>query len=228
MIKYKYELHAHTSEVSRCSVISAKELVAFYKSQGYSGICITDHFIGSNTTVPVGIPWDEGIEMFCRGYELAREEGEKLGIDVFFGWEYSFRGTDLITLGLDKKWLLGHPGLLDYSPNEYCDLVHENGGFLIHAHPFREAHYIDMIRLLPRKVDAVEILNACRTEFENERAFEYAQNYNLLMTAGTDNHVGLLPVLSGMRFNYKINSIDLLIEGIKNSEGEIFSEKTTS
>ena len=83
MIKYKYELHAHTSEVSRCSVISAKELVAFYKSQGYSGICITDHFIGSNTTVPVGIPWDEGIEMFCRGYELAREEGEKLGIDVF-------------------------------------------------------------------------------------------------------------------------------------------------
>src|SRR5690606_24449433 len=40
MEMYKYETHAHTAEVSRCATIPAKELVRFYKSMGYAGICI--------------------------------------------------------------------------------------------------------------------------------------------------------------------------------------------
>lgn len=42
--EYKYELHCHTSEVSRCAASSAKEAVEYYKNRGYDGIVITNHY----------------------------------------------------------------------------------------------------------------------------------------------------------------------------------------
>ncbi|MDD4698638.1 MAG: PHP domain-containing protein [Oscillospiraceae bacterium] len=221
---FKYETHAHTSEVSKCSKINAAELVQFYKNCGYDGICITDHFLNGNTTVPRDLEWAERIKLFCRGFENAYAEGKKLGISVFFGWEYSYRGTDFLTYGLSKEWLLEHPEIIDISTNEYCDLVRANGGFIVHAHPFREASYISMIRLLPRKVDAVEVINACRLDFENKLANEYANNYNLLKSAGTDNHIGRCEKLSGIQLSKRLNSVDDMISAIKNGEAEIFEE----
>jgi hypothetical protein len=220
----KYETHAHTSEVSRCSRISSKELVRFYKECGYSGICITDHFLNGNTTVPAQLPWAERVELFCRGYEGGYEEGKRIGIDVFFGWEYSYMGTDLLTYGLDKKWLLDHPESIRFDVNEYCDLVHEYGGFIVHAHPFREADYIAMIRLLPRKVDAIETVNACRTDFENKLADQYADNYHLLKSAGSDNHAGMLARLSGLKLVEPLSGIQDMISAIKAGRMEIFSD----
>ena len=61
---YRYETHTHTSEVSKCSRITAAELVRFYKKCGFDGICITDHFLNGNTTVPQGLKWTERIELF--------------------------------------------------------------------------------------------------------------------------------------------------------------------
>ena len=45
-----------------------------------------------------------------------------------------------------------------------------------------------MIRLLPDRVDAVEILNGHRKDEENCRAKWYADSYGLPCTAGSDNH----------------------------------------
>jgi predicted metal-dependent phosphoesterase TrpH len=165
--------------------------------------------------------------LFCRGYENAYEEGKRIGIDVFFGWEYTFRGTDLLTYGLDKDWLLQNPGLLDLHINQYCDLVHRDGGFIVHAHPFREADYIDLIRLLPRKIDAVEVMNACRTDFENDCADKYADMYGLLKFAGTDNHRGFLDRLSGIQLKRSLEDIGDMIEAVKNKEAEIFVDIMT-
>jgi len=218
--EFIYELHAHTSETSRCARISGSELVRFYHSLGYHGICITDHFFNGNTVVPVDIPWKERVEQFCKGYYAAKNEGEKLGMDVFFGWEYSYHGTDFLTYGLDEQWLLEHPDVLDYRVPEYCDIVHSYGGFIAHAHPFREAGYIEMIRLLPRHVDAVETLNACRTDFENHMADVYADAYGHLKIAASDNHSGPLPRLCAMSFPRKMHSIHDIITGIKQGEAK--------
>ena len=59
--------------------------------------------------------------MFCRGYELAAEAGEKLGLKVFFGWEYADKGSDFLTYGLDKAWLLEQEGMLQMSITNYLD-----------------------------------------------------------------------------------------------------------
>ena len=44
MAKYKFELHCHTAECSRCSRISCEEIIERYITEGYSGIVITDHY----------------------------------------------------------------------------------------------------------------------------------------------------------------------------------------
>jgi len=225
-VQYKYETHTHTSEVSKCSKITAEELVRFYKICGFSGICITDHFLNGNTIVPHELQWAERIELFCLGYEKAYTEGKRVGIEVYFGWEYSYLGTDFLTYGLGKKWLLDHPDLLSLSVNEYCDLVHESGGFIVHAHPFCEADYISMIRLFPRKVDAIEVLNACRSDFQNKCADEYADNYNLLKVAGSDNHKGRLDRLCGIQLKKRLKCVNDMINAIKNGNTDIIEIKS--
>ncbi len=224
MNSFKYEMHTHTREVSLCAVIPAVELVQFYKDRGFSGICITDHFLNGNTRVPHNLSWTERVDMFCSGYENALLQGQKIGIDVFFGFEYSYRGTDFLTYGLDKNWLLNHPEVLELNVNDYLDFVRREGGFVVHAHPFREADYIDMIRLLPRKVDGIEILNANRKDFENERAKEYAENYNLLQVAGSDNHQGKQNRLCSIKLNRPLKDITDMINVIKKGETELYTE----
>ena len=222
---FKYETHAHTLEVSKCAAISGQDIARFYKDKGYTGIFITDHFLNGNTRVTPDLSWNERIEWYCSGFENASAEGEKIGIDVFFGWEYTYRGSDFLTYGLDKAWLLNHPDLLSLSLIEYCDLVHHDGGFIVHAHPFRQADYIDMIRLLPHKVDAVEVINACRTDFENRQAEEYANNHNLLKIAGSDNHRGRIGKYSGIQLNRRLEDVNDMIRAIKKGEASIFTEQ---
>ena len=104
MKKYRYELHAHTAEGSRCSKISAIDLVRYYKDNGYDGIFITDHFTGS-TTVPKGTPWNERIDMFYHnGFEIAAEEGRRIGLKVFWAPEFSSKCNDFLFFGLSKEW----------------------------------------------------------------------------------------------------------------------------
>ena len=223
MPEYLYETHAHTEEASKCASIPAKEMIRFYRDRGVAGVCITDHFFNGNTSVPANLPWAERVDRLYRGYANAAEEGAKVGVDVFFGWEYSLAGTDFLTYGLDKAWLLRHPEVMEMHVNDYCTLVRSEGGLIIHAHPFREAWYIDMIRLLPRVVDGVEVINASRTDFENARAEEYAANYGLLRTGGSDNHTGPQPRLAGIGVDRKLADIQDMISTIRSGQARVVS-----
>ncbi|MGN1047129.1 MAG: PHP-associated domain-containing protein [Eubacteriales bacterium] len=222
---YNYETHLHTSEVSRCASASASEQVEYYSELGYSGVIVTDHFFNGNCAVPKDLPWKERVELFCAGYRNAFEEGKKRGIDVFFGWEYSFFGTDFLTYGLSPAWLAQNPQIMDMTLKEYCDFVHVHGGLVIHAHPFREANYISMIRLVPRDVDGAEVINACRTDFENRMAKQYIQNYGLLPFAGSDNHSAYAQKkLAGVAFKERIESIEDFVDMIRAGKYKIFEK----
>lgn len=153
MNQYKYETHLHTAECSRCAKNSAAEFVRFYKERGYQGIFITDHFLNGNTTVSPDVPWEQRVELFCRGYDTASAAGAKAGLDVFFGWEYSYDWAHLLTYGLGREWLLEHPDLLEWPVLDYLDQVHADGGYIVHAHPFRDK--IQIIHLFPGRIDCL-------------------------------------------------------------------------
>lgn len=186
---YKYDLHVHTKEGSACARNTGAEMAEMYAREGYSGFFVTDHFYTGNTAVPRDLPWEEWVGRFCEGYRSAKKRGDELGLDVFFGWEFGLGGgTEFLTLGLDEAWLLANPDVRRMDPVTYSTKVHEAGGYLIHAHPYLEASYVPCIRLFPRLVDAVEVLNAPKGDFINARAAEYALAYDLTQTAGSDSH----------------------------------------
>ncbi len=220
---YYYEPHLHTAQVSRCARNPAAAQAVFYKNAGFDGIIVTDHFLGGNTTVPADLPWEERVELFCRGYELAKEEGEKIGLKVLFGWEYTYMGVDFLTYGLDKQWLLRHPDIDKLFLNDYLDLVRDEGAYVVHAHPFREEHYIPVIQLVPRKVDGVEILNANRSDFENKLAKDYARAYGLTSTAGSDNHMGEQPRLCGIGTKKRLETIEDFIGAMRAEKFKIIT-----
>ncbi|MBE6637361.1 MAG: histidinol phosphatase [Ruminococcaceae bacterium] len=190
MGNYFYETHLHTAPVSKCGRVGVRENLEFYKSVGYDGVFITNHFIDGNIGCDRTLPYEDKIQYYCSDYEQALDIGEELDIRVFFGVEMSYKGTDFLVYGLDKAWYLSHPEIDGMKYTEKLSLLAEHGALIIQAHPYREASYIDHIRLFPRHVEGVEVDNACRNEFTNHMASHYADAYGLIRFAGTDNHVG--------------------------------------
>jgi len=217
MTQYRYETHLHTSETSRCGSSSGSDYVLHFKRLGYAGIFVTDHFLNGNTTVCDNVPWSERIELFCRGYDVARKKGLEVGLDVFFGWEYSYGWAHLLTYGLGKDWLLSNPDLLSWDVLRYCDRVHEDGGSVIHAHPFREG--VDIVNLLPNHVDAVEVLNGGRGDEYNRHALDYATSFDLPQVAGSDTHSIKMKRLYGMGFHRRLRNVKDYTMAIKAGEG---------
>lgn len=213
---YKYETHLHTAEASGCATASGAEQARRYKDEGYDGIIVTDHFFNGNCAIHNYYDWYDRVRQFCKGYENAREEGEKIGLKVFFGIEYTYFGADLLTYGVDLDWLYQNNNVMDISVYEYIKRVHDAGGIVVHAHPFREADYIKEIKLLPNWVDGVEVYNAGNKKEEfNERALWYAKQYDLPQTAGSDNHHLSSERLSGVLSETPLESINDYINAVK-------------
>jgi len=221
MNSYRYETHLHTKEASACSVSSAVELVHAYHQAGYAGIIITDHFYHGNTAVDRRLPWKEWVQRFCLGFETAEQEGKKLGLSVFFGWEINFSGDEYLIYGLDKAWLLAHPEVISYDHQKLFSEVNKAGALMVQAHPFRERYYLSEIHLHPSVVHAVEVVNAENDEEFDRKAFAYAKQYGLSMTGGSDLHdaskVGASSL--GMDFSYPLSSLEAFIAAVKAGKG---------
>lgn len=224
---YLYETHLHTKEGSACARDTAEELVKVYKEAGYTGIMVTDHFYRGNTAVDRNCSWEDWVEAYCRGYENAKEAGDKLGLQVFFGWEESYQGTDFLVYGLGKEWLVKHPELREVTIEEQYELVHQAGGIVIQAHPYREASYIPEIRLFPNAVDGVEVRNASHfgrslredgVSMFDVQAMEYAKKHNLPCTGGSDIHCTKL-LYGGMAFPRKLEDVQDYRKAVLGREG---------
>ena len=215
---FYYELHSHTNAASLCSIVEPEAYIEFYIRMGFSGMVVTDHFYHGNTSVNRRLPWDMFIDEYCEGYYRAKKEGDKRGFCVLFGFEQKFTdGNDeYIVLGISPEWLKEHPEIRDMSRIPFFDTIHNAGGFVIQAHPFRERYYISDIRLSLDCVDAIEVYNQGDTDEQTRRAYEYAKNLGLPMTAGTDIHsIHDREVVGGIGLEKKINTIEELIEEIK-------------
>lgn len=220
-MQYKYETHLHTSQGSQCGHNTGREMAVAHKEAGYTGIIVTDHFFYGNTAPDRNLPWDKWVHEFCSGYRDAKATGDEIGLDVFFGWESGYNGTEFLVYGLSEEWLLNHPEIRDASVEEQLRLVHSDGGIVIHAHPFREESYISEIRLFPEFVDGVEAYNARnKTHAMNDKAVEYAARYNFPITAGSDVH-GVDVIGSGMLFPDKLRDINDFIAHVMGRNCEL-------
>lgn len=212
---YLYETHMHTSEASKCARSSGAMMAQAAKEAGYAGIIITDHNWYGNNCIDSGLIWERWVEEFCKGYENAKTRGDEIGLDVFFGYEANYRGTEFLIYGVDKSWLITHPLIRDASIPEQYRMIHDAGGMVIQAHPYREEDYIPEIRLFPENVDGVEGINATHSchlsQSHNDPEFDtlaiaYARQHQLPMTAGSDVHSTIL-FGGGVAFKRRLTSI---------------------
>ncbi len=223
---YKYETHLHTYPVSECARAEVREVMDFYREHGYDGIFITNHFLDGNINISKrSLPYEEQVEFYFSDYEKAKDLEKEVGIKVFFGVEISYKGTDFLVYGLDKAWFLAHPEIMSMSKRRELEFLMESGALVIQAHPYREASYIDHIRLFPRSVHGVEVINANRNELENRMAEAYANSYELLKLAGSDNHQGKAQTkLAGIFTDTPITDELDFINRVKEGKFQLFKQ----
>ncbi len=237
---YLYELHCHDNAVSACGHWTPEEMVRFYANRGYTGIVVSNHFMNGSCKVDKTLPWREQIESFCSGYERAKAEGLKYGLEVFFAFEYTCNsfygqpdapcrnkdplfGCDFLIYGLDREWLLSQDESILFLPvNDFLKMVKDAGGTVIHAHPFRLAKSdTDHIPLFPEFTDGVEIINANpNTQGSPNRMAEmYAKEYGFFSTAGSDAH-GIERYLAVTKLQERAATIQELLAELKQGKAE--------
>lgn len=229
---YLYETHLHTMEGSFCGHYSGADMAKACKEYGYTGIFVTDHNWGGNTAVNRRLPWEEWVRRFVKGYESAKEEGDKIGLDVFFGYEAGYYGTEFLIYGLDPEFMFTHPKLRGADVEEQYRIVHAGGGMVVHAHPYREEFYIPMIRLFPEWIDAVEGINAAHSNTHSKahynpdfdrQAIAYAKEHGLPLTAGSDIHYTTL-LGGGMAFRRKLKSTADYMQAVLSGEDYLLTD----
>jgi len=222
---YKYETHLHTYPVSKCAKAGVRESVEFYKELGYDGVFVTNHFLDGYINIDSALPYEDKINFYFSDYEEAVKIGKEIGIKVFRGVEMTYDGADFLIYGLNKEWYLNHPEIMTMKRSRELRFLMENGAFVVHAHPFRNPPFVDHIHLFPDCVHGVEVINGCRSDFENSMANTYAEAYGLIKTAGSDNHsAGETKHLAGMCSDTPLMSEEDFIIRLKNGKLKIFEE----
>lgn len=218
-MEYIYETHLHTIEGSACSDTPGKDYIEHMKAIGYSGIIVTDHFFNGNSAVPRHLPWGKKVELYCSGYEHALKEAEGTDFTVLFGLEVNFEGDEYLLYGIDKKWLLDHPEIMDMSRKELHEAVNAVGGIMLQAHPFRERGYLSTIHLAPNDVDGCEGFNAENPDDQNARCYQYGVKNHFLMSGGSDIHHLGQKHMGGMSFPYRLDTIQDFVKAFLAGDG---------
>ena len=203
-MKYRYETHLHTSPASRCAKASVAETIAFYKSIGYAGVFITNHFLDANVGCDRTLPYEEKLDFYFNDYYEAKKLEDE-SFSVFLGVENNYLGSHCLIYGLAPAWYYAHPECITMKKHELLPMLQAEGALVIQAHPFHEDTWVPHFSLFPRVVHGVEIVNTSRPDFENEMARLYAEHYSLLPFAGSDNHTaGKHARLGGMEGDTRI------------------------
>lgn len=221
---YKYELHAHTAEVSKCAASPAADTVRLYREHGYDGLVVTDHyspmtFMDRNFLAP-----QKDADFFLSGYKNALAAADN-DFTVLLGMEIRFygNGNDYLVYGVDEDFIRSNGNLMLYYPRRFHSLTQKNDMIFVQAHPFRP--YI--FRTNPRYLDGCEIYNAKNSEDGiNEKALAWADKHNMkVRTGGADfhreSHIGNM---SGIMTDIRINNNQDLIKVLKNGDFEIIKK----
>lgn len=228
MSKFYAQLHLHTAESSACGRDGAEAMMRACAGQGYGLVVVTDHFFNANTTSPRNLPWPERVGWLMKGYRAAKKAGDKLGVAVLFGWETDQGGPEILTYGLGEEYLLTHPDIAEWDLERYARETRAAGAFLAHAHPFRQAYYIDPFRPRPELYDAIEVYNAHHhhaghSEWDAQ-ALRLAHRHGSLMTAGADAHKADEVGFGAMELPWPVADMDELIAALRSGRARVIEK----
>ena len=179
------DLHAHSHGASRCCKAEADEVLAVAKAAGLDGICLTNHY-QKNYIREGGV--SALVENYIREFEYSKSLGDEMGMTVLFGVEVTLDqhdDTHVLIYGVAPEFVRENPMLFDLPQEDLYRLVHQNGGILVQAHPFRKGKPL----LDPCFLDGVEVNShpLYRNIFSKE-IIEVACQNRWILTSGGDFH----------------------------------------
>ena len=189
-MKYRYEMHAHTAECDPYAKLGGAEIVRRYYDIGYQGVVITDHYFSMFfdwfTDEFAGASHERWMDRWLRGYDAARNEGERLGLTVLSGAEVRFEGTinDYLVYGLEADFFRHAPLLHRLRSVEELKEALPPEALIVQAHPFRDK----MTVCDPTPLFGIEGYNAGTDPFRNEMAKMFAAHYQKPLLSGSDLH----------------------------------------
>ena len=218
-MSYLYETHLHTCEASRCGRVHGEDYIPYLMDKGYSGMIVTEHFFNGNSCVPEDLPWKDRVDIYASGYDRALEAARGKDFNVMFGVEFNFQKDEYLLYGIDKEWLINNECIMEMTRHELLKSVHDAGGIMIRAHPFRERDYLSDIKLAPTACDGIEVYNAANMPNMNALGYEYCVKLGLPMTAGSDIHYFHNESMGGMLFENRIGSVQDYAEAVMKRSG---------
>ena len=182
------EMHAHSSDKSLDSGVSANQMISKAKEIGLSGICLTEH----NSL------WDS---------EDISELSEKFEINVFQGIELGTNVGHILAYGFESY----RPQLLMI--DELLKEAEKQGAALVLAHPMRSTGSDRKPSLLEmgQWFDALEVVNGDHSDSTDGYYVRLAEQLNVGAIGGSDAHslqaVGRVATL----FDHTIDDLSTLV-----------------
>ncbi|MCT9097026.1 PHP domain-containing protein [Haloarchaeobius sp. HME9146] len=161
-----YDLQVHT-DASPCSRISPEKLVEGAVDAGLDGIAVTDHDTIKNVKFV--------------------EQAAPPSLDIIPAAEITTTQGHLLALGISEV-----PPQTD--PISVIEHVHDQGGVAVLSHPFDtfRQYYNQDLEEIAAHVDGVETCNSrCIMPRFNREAKQFAEEYDLAQTGGSDGHFQL-------------------------------------
>ncbi len=224
--QYRYETHCHTSWCSGCGQDSPQDMAAAYYHMGYAGIVITDHFLRGNSCVDRNLPWADQMGRYFQACQAAAQWAKGKDFDVLFGIEHCYgNGKEVLTYGITLEFLVANPDIHLLPIHQYADLVHQAGGFLSLAHPYRQRSYITPgLPPQPQHMDALEVFNYYNYPEATQKAAARARETGLPGTSGGDEHSckGEAIGKAGVAFRERARTGQELVQALRSRDYGIY------
>lgn len=218
---YKYQLHCHTASCSGCARTTPAELVHALVAGGYSGVVMTNHFFGGNTTIDRDLPWDKFVDAYVEDWQECKNLAEPYDLDILFGVEECIGGgKEVLCYGLTPEMLYDHPELRGAGLETYYKVLSPLGVVIIQPHPFIERDYIQEPGVHPLEfIDGIEVHNSGKNDKYNEMAESFAEEHpDLIRTSGGDAHSPDNCCKGGIISPVRIDSPEKLVEVLKSRD----------
>jgi predicted metal-dependent phosphoesterase TrpH len=180
------DLHAHSSGISHCCRIDARENILRAKAAGLDGMVLTNHYTKPYVKDGDALAF---AHRYVDEYYAAKAAADELGATLLFGIEVTMEkcnGAHLLVYGVEDSFVYEHADMYDYTQKELWDAVKAAGGALVQAHPYRR----EVNALLDTSMlDGVEVnCHPLYNYSHMDDMTDIAAKNNLVLTCGGDYH----------------------------------------
>lgn len=195
----KIETHCHSAGSSDCATTAAERIVSVYKTHGYGGLVLTNHYCAKHFDKYPGSTRREKLDYYFSVAEHMRRCCNDAGLKFFLGAEVCVKVpegyAEYILYDFDKSFFYDNPPLYELTQRELFALADGAGVFMYQAHPFRDEVYLGD----PRFMHGAEAFNGhFHHANRNDKATRFCKDNSLIQMSGTDYHHFGQPVTGGL------------------------------